>query len=151
MLAHARDDSSHGFCLPRFVQEEFSRYLCCGILAAGGFVRLRCDDCGDERLLPFSCKGRAVCPSCTTRRMHDVAAHLCSRVLPHVPYRQWVLSLPRHVRFRLARDPARLSRVLTLFLRAVFCWQRRRARAAGVARPLCGSITFVQRFGYRRS
>ena len=147
MLAQARDDSSHGFGLPRFVQDEFLRYLDCGMRAAGGFVRLRCDACGHERLLAFSCKGRAVCPSCTTRRMHDVAVHLCGRVLPHVPYRQWVLSLPRHVRFRLARDPALVSAVLAVFLRSVFAWQRRRARAAGVARPLCGSITFVQRFG----
>jgi len=28
------------------------------------------------------------------------------RVLPHVPMRQWVLSLPRWARFLLARDPS---------------------------------------------
>ena len=109
-------------------------------------ARVFCDGCGHDRLLAFSCKG-ALCPSCNARKMNDVAAHLVTRVLPDIPYRLWVLSLPRHVRFRLARDPALLSRVLTVFLRAVFCWQRRRARAAGVVRPLCGSITFVQRFG----
>jgi hypothetical protein len=27
--------------------------------------------------------------------MADTAAHLCDRVRPHVPYRQWTLSLPR--------------------------------------------------------
>jgi hypothetical protein len=37
--------------------------------------------------------------------MHDTAAHLVDRVIPHVPVRQWVLSLPRWARFLLARDP----------------------------------------------
>ena len=31
---------------------------------AGGFARFRCDDCGLDRFVPFSCKGRAVCASC---------------------------------------------------------------------------------------
>jgi hypothetical protein len=64
--------------------------------------------------------------------MSDTAAHLCDRVLPHGPYRQWTLSLPRRIRFMLARDGALLSAVLRVFLRAVFAWQRRRARAEGI-------------------
>ena len=59
-------------------------YLRCGILAHG-FARLRCEDCGHERLLPFSCKFRGVCPSCNTRRMAEVAAHITDHVLPHLP------------------------------------------------------------------
>jgi hypothetical protein len=31
---------------------------------AGGFARFRCGDCGLDRFVPFSCKGRAVCASC---------------------------------------------------------------------------------------
>jgi hypothetical protein len=34
------------------------------LAAAGGFARFRCDDCGLDRLVPYSCKGRAVCASC---------------------------------------------------------------------------------------
>ncbi len=56
---------------------------------------VRCGGCGDELLVAFSCKGRGFCPSCTTRRMHDTAARLVDGVLPRVPVRQWVLSLPR--------------------------------------------------------
>jgi hypothetical protein len=37
--------------------------------------------------------------------MHDSAANLVNRVIPHVLVRQWVLSLPRWARFLLARDP----------------------------------------------
>jgi hypothetical protein len=54
-------------------------------------------------LARLSCKGRGVCPSCTTRRMHDTAAHLVDRVVPHVPIRQWTLSFPPRLRFALAR------------------------------------------------
>ncbi|MEO8255714.1 MAG: transposase zinc-binding domain-containing protein [Acidobacteriota bacterium] len=61
--------------LPRFVEQEFRDFLQCGWLA-GGFVRFHCDDCALDRLVPFSCKSRAVCPSCGGRRMAERAAHL---------------------------------------------------------------------------
>ena len=144
-LAEARERSEHGFGLPGFVERELERYLECGLLCHG-FARVRCDDCGHDVLVPLSCKNRGVCPSCTTRRMHDTAAHLVDRVLPRAPYRQWVLSVPRRVRFLLARDASLLGEVLRIFLRVVFAWQRRRARSRGI-RGLCGSVTWVQRFG----
>ena len=145
-LEHARDHSEHGFGYPRFVEREFEKFLACGLLC-NGFVRVRCDHCADERLVAFSCKTRGFCPSCTSRRMAGTAAHLVDRVLPAVPYRQWVLSLPRQVRFLLARDPDLLTQVLGVFLRKVFAWQRRRARAHGIDDPQCGAVTFIQRFG----
>ena len=49
--------------LPRCVEQEFRELLRCGCLA-GGVARFRCDDCGLDRLVPYSCKGRAVCASC---------------------------------------------------------------------------------------
>ena len=139
----ARNDGSG---LPRFVVAEFERYLRCGILAHG-FARVRCPACGDESLVAFSCKGRGFCPSCTTRRMQGTATHLIDRVLPHVPTRQWVLSLPRWARFLLARDPQLITRTLDLALRAIFARHRLRARRLGVRGSRAGAVTFVQRFG----
>jgi hypothetical protein len=81
---------------------EFRSFLNCGILARG-FLRLRCQSCGHDRLLAFSCKGRVWCPSCGGRRMADTAAYLVDRVLPVVPVRQWVLSLPFALRYRILR------------------------------------------------
>jgi hypothetical protein len=75
--------------LPPWTEHEFRRYLTCGILAFG-FARARCTDCREERLVAFSCKGRCVCPSCTNRRMAEVATHLSDSVVPAVPMRQWV-------------------------------------------------------------
>ena len=65
--------------LPRFVEQEFRNFLQCGWLA-GGFARFRCGDCGLDRLVPFSCKARAMCPSCGGRRMAERAAHLLDHV-----------------------------------------------------------------------
>ena len=63
--AHLRD----GEGLPRFVEEEFEAFLRCGWLA-GGFARFRCGDCGMNRLVAFSCKGRgyAECWNMPSRR-----------------------------------------------------------------------------------
>jgi Transposase zinc-binding domain len=63
--------TARGRGLPAFVERELRAYLDCGILARG-FARVRCPDCGFERLVAFSCKAH-VCPSCATRRMEDGA------------------------------------------------------------------------------
>jgi hypothetical protein len=146
LLDTARDRLEHGFGYPQFVEREFEKFLACGLLCHG-FVRVRCDTCAEERLVAFSCKTRGFCPSCTSRRMAGTAADLVNHVLPIVPYRKWVLSLPRRVRFLLARDGDLLSQVLGVFLGKLFAWQRRRARAHGIADPHGGAVTFVQRFG----
>ncbi len=132
MLAEARAQTSHGFGLPRFIEREFEQYLGCGILGRG-FARVRCDACVNEILIAFSCKSRGVCPSCTARRMADCAAHVVDRILPPARYRQWVWTMPRAVRYWLAKDGSRITRVHELFLRAVFAWQRRLARERGIA------------------
>jgi hypothetical protein len=80
--------------------------------------------------------------------MADTAAHLVDRVLPEVPARQWVLTLPYPLRYRCAWNARLTSEVLRSFLRAVFADYRRRAkRDLGVSRGGCGSVTFIQRFG----
>jgi hypothetical protein len=133
--------------VPSFVEREFNAYLACGI-PAHGFLRLHCKDCGLDRLLPFSCKGRGFCPSCGGRRMAEFAAHFVDAVIPRVPTRQWVLSLPFELRFRLAYDHRLLTAALGVVMRAILGFQRRRARdRLGVDDGRCGSITVVQRFG----
>ena len=87
--------------VPRFVERELRAFLDCGI-PAHGFLRLYCHACRHSRIVPFSCKGRGFCPSCGGRRMADTAAHLMDRVFPEVPIRQWVLSLPHALRYRMA-------------------------------------------------
>ena len=84
--------------LPDYVVEEFEAYLKCGILAHG-FLRLACDSCDDEKAVAFSCKRRGFCPSCWGKRMAESAAHLVDNVLPHHPYRQFVISLPFALRY----------------------------------------------------
>jgi hypothetical protein len=79
--------------------------------------------------------------------MADTAAHLVDRVIPEVPVRQWVLSLPFALRYRVAFDGALLGRVLGIFARAVFRSLRRRARDYGIPRGQCGAVTFIQSFG----
>jgi hypothetical protein len=50
--------------------------------------------------------------------MADIAAHLVDRVFPMVPVRQWVLSLPFALRYRMAYDARLTGDVLNVFIRA---------------------------------
>ena len=61
--------------------------------------------------------------------MADTAANLVDRVLPRVPVRQWVLTLPVGLRYLLAFDAGLTAAVLRAFLRTLFASMRRRARA----------------------
>ncbi len=142
-LAEAEQPDGRG--VPPWVEHDFRRYLTCGILTHG-FARLRCDACAQERLLAFSCKGRGVCPSCTTRRMAEVAAHLTDHVIPHVPARQWVLSLPKRLRPYLTHDPALVGRILGVLLRIILGALREAAPDAPPDAAL-GAVSFLHRFG----
>ena len=121
--ARARSD---GYGVPIFVERAFRSFVECGSLA-GGFARIRCPDCGFERLLPFSCKRRGICPSCAGRRMTELSAHLVDSVIPTVPVRQWVLTLPYPLRYSLAWNHERSRAVLAIFFSRVQDFYRRRA------------------------
>ena len=95
-------------------------YLRCGLLEHG-FCRLKCDGCGHELVV--------------------------ARVLPDVPLRQWVLSLPHPLRILCAFRPEALTLTLDAFVRAIFAFQRRRSRKFGLVGGRCGGVTVVQRFG----
>ena len=133
-------DESEGRQLPGFVRRELAGYLGCGMLARG-FAHVRCGDCGASRLVAFACKARGFCPSCMGRRMCEGAARLVDERLPDAPLRQWVLTLPHPVRYRLAFDGRTLAAVLRLFVDTVARDYRRRAGQGG----LTGGVTAIQR------
>ena len=106
---------------------------------------------GSTTCCPSVVKGRGFFPSCGARRMAATAAHLTDPLIPRVPTRQWVVSLPFDLRFRLAFDRVLCGEVRTLFARAVIARQRRQATAlAGdlyVKGWVGGAATWTQRFG----
>lgn len=139
-----------GHRLPGFVRNELEAFLRCGILSHG-FARFECKRCRHNHVVAFSCKGRGFCPSCGGRRMTGRAAHLVDAVLPNVPVRQWVLTLPVRLRYLIAYDAKLCSEILNAFISEIFRWHRRSAkRHAGLesmAQARCGSLTFIQRAG----
>ncbi|MGH7268452.1 MAG: transposase zinc-binding domain-containing protein [Candidatus Rokuibacteriota bacterium] len=42
-------------------------------------LRVRCERCGDRTVIAFSCKGRAFCPSCGSRRMPTWSITCCRK------------------------------------------------------------------------
>jgi hypothetical protein len=64
--------------------------------------------------------------------MTEGAARLADGILPHVPVRQWVLSLPHRLRYLLAWDHKLSRAVLAVYVRALLSFQRRRARRRGL-------------------
>jgi hypothetical protein len=142
----AADPTAKG--LPDYVSEEFYAYLRCGILAHG-FVRLGCDTCPHQMLLAFSCKKRGFCPSCAGRRMAQMAAHLVEQVIPWVPTRQWVVSVPIPLRYWMAPSRELTAKVHTITRRTIGQYYVNQAVHNGATRSTIqsGSVTFLQRFG----
>jgi len=135
-----------GRFLPSFVLRELRRFVACGD-PDHGFAWLHCGGCDFHRLVPFSCKGRAFCPSCGGRRMAERAAHWMDRVIPAVGVRQWVLTVPWKRRFLLARNPGLLRGVHTIAIRQIYAWYRERVARRGGGVGQTGSVTVIQRFG----
>ena len=142
----ARSPAHEGGDLPSFVTRELRAYLRCGRLDKG-CVHVRCEQCEGEMEVAFSCKGRSFCPSCGGRRMSELAAQLVERVIPDVPVRQWVLSVPWSLRYQLAFDAALCTEVLAVFMRVIFGWLKSTAKNQGLRDAQGGAITVVQRFG----
>jgi hypothetical protein len=61
--------------------------------------------------------------------MVEAAAHLTDHVFPRLPVRQWVLSVPKRLRYYMQRDGATLGMVLRIFLRVIA--QSLQANSAG--------------------
>jgi hypothetical protein len=51
--------------------------------------------------------------------MVQTAAHLSDHVFPRLPVRQWVLSVPKRLRYFMQRDGVVLNMVLRIFLRVI--------------------------------
>jgi ribosomal protein S27E len=79
------------------IQEVVEKYLDCGN-PKSGFARIRCPDCGTERLLSFSCKVRGFCPSCHSKRREEWGEWMREKLLLDVPHRQVVFTIPKMLR-----------------------------------------------------
>jgi hypothetical protein len=80
--------------------------------------------------------------------MADTAAFCVAYLFPQMPARQYVLSLPYALRFKMAYSADATSVVLGAFISAINSDLRRRARKRKLrGRLQTGSLTVVQRFG----
>jgi hypothetical protein len=139
-LAHASSEDLRG--VPEYVEKEFRAFLECGVLAYG-FIRLKCEDCKKEKLVPFSCKKRGFCPSCCGKRMNESTAHLVDNVIPDVPVRQFVVTVPQPMRYWMAINANLQSNVLEIIIRAINSFYRQRS-----GREIkTGAVTLIQRAG----
>jgi hypothetical protein len=139
------DDDPDAKGLPDYVQREFYDDLQCGILAHG-FLRLGCECCKKEVLLAFSCKRRGFCPSCSGRRMSQTAAHLVEGVMPWVPTRQWVVSVPIPLRYWMASSRDLMAQVHTIIRTTISQCYVNEVVKRGVERHKVqpGSVSFLQ-------
>ena len=81
------------------IEREIEKFRKCGIFKHG-FARVRCqrDGCGEEFLLPFSCHGRGVCPSCITKYALELEQLLTDEIIKEVPHRHLILTIPKRLR-----------------------------------------------------
>ncbi len=124
--------------------DELHGFMSCGVLGRG-FAHLYCDTCHEHHAVAFSCKARAVCPSCLGRRMNEGGLNLVDHVLPDVPLRQFVFTVPFSLRFPLAFDGALLGQVVRIFVDTVDGWYRRRHVDRGLPPGETGAVAVIQR------
>ena len=110
VLARAQE----GRDLPSYVIKEFNEYKKCGRLEHG-LIIVSCSDCQAHYPVALLCKRRGFCSSCCAKRMNETTLHLIDNVLPHAPYRQYVVSLPPVLRYWMGINRPLLGRYIKLW------------------------------------
>ena len=135
--------------LPAYVRDELEAYLRCGIHHYG-FLRVCCpkEGCGFGHAVPFSCKKRGFCSSCFAKRAAAIEEHLTENLLPRAPYRQYVLTFPYSLRYRLAWDRDLLAVIHKAVIDRIYRFIREKLSTKFRRKDLRpGSISFIQRSG----
>ena len=142
MVYEDRFERQYGYFRP-YVKRVIYRYLDCGVLK-NGFARVRCEDCGHEYLLAFSCKRRHFCPSCHQKRVVEFGDWLCREVIKAVPHRHVVLSIPKILRRYFLYDRKLLTELSRCGWEALKTLYTIGVRDKKV---LSGAVVAVQTFG----
>ena len=95
---------------------------------------------------PSRARGDQYAPRATPALRRETAAHLVDHVIPPLPVRQWVLSVPKRLRWYLEREPHAVSAVLHILLRVIEAHLRATIPTAS-PRARLGAVSFVHRFG----
>jgi hypothetical protein len=79
--------------------------------------------------------------------MAQTAAHLVDHVLPPVPVRQWVISVPKRLRGFLGDRPKAVAAVTRIFLAEIEKLLCSTHVTPPSTRPRLGAVSFLHRFG----
>jgi hypothetical protein len=81
--------------------------------------------------------------------MAQTAAHLVECVIPWVPTRQWVVSVPIPLRYWMSSSQALTAQMHTIIRTTIGQYYVNQAVTRGIPRDKVqpGSVTFIQRFG----
>jgi hypothetical protein len=143
ILARAQE----GQDLPQYIIKEFREYLRCGRFEYG-MVIVACADCRDHYPVALSCKRRGFCGSCCAKRMNETAMHLIDNVLPHAPYRQFVVSVPPVLRYWMGTNRKLARKVHKIAVSEIDSYYKIKAESVfGITAPQPGAISFTQLSG----
>ena len=138
-----RFEKEYGFLRP-IIKEVVERYLDCGNPRCG-FARIRCPDCGEERLLMFSCRTRGFCPSCHSKRLEEWGEWMRETLLLDVPHRQVVFTIPKMLRLFFKYNRRLLGSLCRCALRSL----ARYFEIVAGCELMPGVIAAIQTFGAR--
>ena len=123
------------------VLQHLLKYIECGI-ARFGVMRFRCPKCGEDLFVAFSCKRRGFCPHCDAKRATIIMADAADRLLPEVGYRQYVLTIPKRLRWYVNQNAALPGEISRILAREIELYLSK--KTAGTA---AAQLHFIQRAG----
>ncbi len=110
-------------------------------LPCAGEAQLRCVRCGLGATVRFRCAGR-----CAHECEHgERAAAALLRVIPRVPVRHWVLTLPGMLRAASAVDQRLVRELAAAFIAEVFSFVRASMPQSRTRAVQCGGVSLVHR------
>lgn len=118
----ARYQKQYGYLRP-IISDVVNKYLECGDLKQG-FARVRCEVCGHEYLLAFSCRGRWFCPSCHQKKVIQFGEFVTHEASSPVPHRHYVFTIPVMIRSYFKYNRYLLKKLCKAAYESVLIWTR---------------------------
>jgi len=139
-----------GICDMKSGQRYFASLI--AVVCKTALPRVKCEDCGHEYLVAFSCKRRHFCPSCHQKRVVEFGEWFLDELAVTVPHRHIIFSIPKLIRRcfmfdrKLLADLSRIAwETLKEYTSTPFYSAQDRSLSAGTTLPGCACS--IQTFG----
>lgn len=121
------------FNVRSIVNHEINKFLLCGTITSGYSI-YECDDCGNYKYVPFTCKSR-FCPSCGVNKSINTTKFISSKALD-IPHRHITFTISDKLRIYFLKERKLLNLLFLASELTLISWFKQYKLTPGIIATL---------------